>query len=77
MLTKSRVIEQVWPERMLAGFDDVTVPPVTSKENACAAAACCLINGGVKLNKMAIGSGDCRGRCLADAMPSFEQKPEL
>jgi len=54
MLTKSRVMEQVWSERMLAGFDDVTVRPVTSKENACAAAACWLINAGVKLDKMTI-----------------------
>ena len=59
MLTKSRVMEQVWSERMLAGFDDVTVRPVTSKENACAAAACWLIDAGVKLDKMATGSGGC------------------
>jgi len=50
-------MEQVWPERMLAGFDDITAQQITSKENACAAAACCLINAGVKLNKMAPSSG--------------------
>ncbi|WP_124521597.1 MULTISPECIES: hypothetical protein [unclassified Burkholderia] len=53
MITKSRVMEPVWPERMLAGFDDVTAYQVTSKENAGATAACCLIDADVKLNKMA------------------------
>lgn len=58
-------MEQVKSERMLAGFDDVTAKQVASKESACATAACCLINIGVKPNKIAIGSGACSGRCSA------------
>ncbi|NYH18955.1 hypothetical protein GGD41_006183 [Paraburkholderia bryophila] len=47
----------VAPKPRLAGFGEVTTKQVVSVSNGCVAAACCVIDGGVKLDKISIGSG--------------------